>query len=43
MRALWDSGMIERVGKAETFWLADLGQLDTPDAREEAMKRTIDD
>ena len=35
--------MIERVSKSEDVWLADLGQLDTPEARQEAMKGTVED
>ena len=29
MHRLWDSGMIERAGNTEEFWLADLAELDT--------------
>ena len=43
MHALWDSGMIERVSKSEDVWLADLAALDTPEARQEAMKGTVED
>jgi hypothetical protein len=43
MHRLWDSDMIERIGKTEECWLADLGQLDTPEARQEAMKGTVED
>ena len=43
MHALWDTGMIERVSKSEDRWLADLGQLDTPEARQEAMKGTVEE
>jgi S1/P1 Nuclease len=43
IHALWDTGMIERVSKSEDRWLADLGQLDTPEARREAMKGTVED
>jgi hypothetical protein len=43
MHALWDSGMIERVSKSEDYWLADLGHLDSPEARQEAMKGTVED
>jgi nuclease S1 len=42
MHALWDSGMIERISKTEDFWLADLAALDTPEARQEAMKGTVE-
>jgi nuclease S1 len=40
MHALWDSGMIERVSKSEAVWLADLA---APEARQEAMKGTVED
>jgi hypothetical protein len=43
MRALWHSEIIERVSKSEEFRLADLGQLDTPEARQEPMKGTVED
>jgi S1/P1 Nuclease len=43
MHALWDSGMIQRVNNTEGSWLADLGQLDTPEARAAAMKGTVED
>jgi nuclease S1 len=42
MHSLWDSGMIERVGATEAFWLADLAPLDTPEAREAAMHGTVE-
>jgi nuclease S1 len=43
MHALWDTGMIERVSKSEDRWLADLAALDTPAARQEALKGTVED
>ena len=43
MHSLWDSGMIERVGATEEFWLNDLASLDTPEARLSAAKGTIED
>jgi nuclease S1 len=43
MHALWDTGMIERVSKSENVWLDDLTKLDTPEARQEAMKGTVED
>jgi S1/P1 Nuclease len=43
MHRLWDTDMIERTGHTEEFWLADLGQLDTPEARAAAMKGTVED
>ena len=35
--------MIARISNKEDLWLADLGQLDTPEARQEAMKGTVED
>jgi S1/P1 Nuclease len=43
MHALWDSGMIQRAGNTEEFWLGDLAALDTPGARATAMKGTVED
>jgi nuclease S1 len=43
MHSLWDCGMIARVSSKEDFWLADLGQLDTPENRQAAMKGTVED
>jgi nuclease S1 len=43
MQRLWDSDMVERTGHTDVFWLADLGQLDTPEARAAAMKGTVED
>ena len=43
MHRLWDGGMIQRVGDTEDFWVADLGELDTPNKRAEAMKGTVED
>jgi len=43
MHSLWDSGMIEYICDTEDFWLKDLAVLDTPPAREKAMKGTIED
>jgi hypothetical protein len=43
MHSLWDSGMIERVSSKEDFWLTGLAALDTPEARQEAMKGTVED
>ena len=43
MHRLWDSDMIERVGHTEDFWLADLAALDTPEARNAAMKGSAED
>jgi hypothetical protein len=35
--------MIERTGSTEELWLANLGQLETPEARAAAMKGTVED
>ena len=43
MHRLWDSDMIERTSKDEQFWLTDLAALDTPEARDAAMKGTVED
>ncbi len=43
MHALWDTGMIERVSKSESVWLDDLAKLDSPEARQEAMKGSVED
>ena len=43
MHALWDSGMIERAGHTEQFWLAELAKLDTPENRDAAMRGTVED
>jgi nuclease S1 len=43
MHAPWDTGKIERVSKSEEVWLSDLAALDTPEARREAMKGTVED
>jgi nuclease S1 len=43
MHRLWDSDTIQRTGHTEEFWLADLGQLDTAEARDAAMKGTVED
>jgi hypothetical protein len=40
---LWDSDMIERTSKNEEYWLNDLAALDSPEARQEAMKGTVED
>ena len=44
MHGLWDTGMIERVSKSGGL-LARLisAKLDTPEARQEAMKGTVED
>jgi len=43
MHSLWDSGMIERVGKAEEFWLTVLDAFDWQGIHQEAMKGTVED
>jgi hypothetical protein len=43
MHRLWDSDMIERTSKDEEYWLKDLATLDSPEARGEAMKGTVED
>jgi nuclease S1 len=43
MHSLWDSGMIEYICDTEDYWLRDLAVLDTPPARESAMKGTVED
>jgi nuclease S1 len=42
IHALWDTGMIVRVNKTEGFWLSDLAALDSPEARQEAMKGAVE-
>jgi len=43
MHKLWDTDLIERVSNKEDFWLTDLAALDTPEARQEGMKGTVED
>jgi nuclease S1 len=43
MHSLWDTGMIVRVSNKEDFWIDDLAKLDLPEARQEAMKGTVED
>jgi hypothetical protein len=43
MHALWDSAMIQRVRANEDFWITDLEALDTPEARDAAVRGTIED
>jgi nuclease S1 len=43
MHRLWDSDMIERTSKDEVYWLADLAALDSPEARQQAMRGTVED
>jgi hypothetical protein len=43
MHRVWDSDMIERVGRTEEFWLLELTDLDSPEARAIAMRGTVED
>jgi hypothetical protein len=43
MHRVWDSGIIERAGSTEEFWLADLATLDTPGNRAAWMTGTPED
>jgi hypothetical protein len=43
MHRVWDSGIIERAGRVEDRWLADLAALDTPEARAKALTGAIED
>jgi hypothetical protein len=43
MHSLWDSGIIERVSRAEDYWLTELAALDTPEGRQEAIRGTIEE
>ncbi len=43
MHRLWDTDMIERTSKDEEYWLQDLAALDTSEARDAAMKGTVED
>jgi hypothetical protein len=43
MHRVWDSGKMERIGTTEEFWLTGLAALDTPEARDAAMKGTVED
>jgi S1/P1 Nuclease len=43
MHRLWDTDMIERTSKDEDYWLTDLASLDTPEARQEAMRGSVED
>jgi nuclease S1 len=43
MHRLWDSDMIERTSKDEEFWMTDVAALDTPEARDAAMRGTVKD
>ena len=43
MHRLWDTDMIERTSKDEDYWLNDLAVLDTPEARDAAMKGMVEE
>jgi hypothetical protein len=43
MHRVWDSGIIERAGTTEEFWLANLAELDTADNRAAWMAGTVED
>jgi hypothetical protein len=43
MHRVWDSGIIDRAGRAEHAWLADLTAIDTPEARAQAMAGAVED
>jgi nuclease S1 len=43
MHRVWDSGIIERAGSTEDFWLNDLATLDTSENRVAWMKGTVED
>jgi hypothetical protein len=43
MHRVWDSGIIDRAGDTEDFWLADLAELDTAENRTAWMAGTVED
>jgi S1/P1 Nuclease len=43
MHRVWDSGIIERAGDTEDFWLADLAELDTAENRAAWMAGKVED
>jgi nuclease S1 len=43
MHRVWDSGIIERAGTTEDFWLTVLAELDTPENRAAWVKGTVED
>jgi hypothetical protein len=43
MHRVWDSGIIERAGRDEDAWLADLSAMDTPEARAKAISGSVED
>ena len=43
MHRVWDSGIIERAGRDEDAWLADLNAMDTPEARAKALSGAVEE
>ena len=43
IHSVWDSGIIERAGKSEDFWLADLAELDTAENRKAWMAGAVEE
>jgi hypothetical protein len=43
MHRVWDSGIIERAGTTEEFWLTDLAELDTAENRAAWMSGTVEE
>ncbi len=43
MHRVWDSGIIERAGTTEEFWLNNLAKLDTPENRAAWISGTVED
>jgi hypothetical protein len=43
MHRVWDFGIIERAGRVEDAWLADLDAMDTPEARAKASSGSVED
>jgi hypothetical protein len=43
LHRVWDSGIIDRAGRGEEGWLADLIAMDTEEARTEAEKGAVED
>jgi hypothetical protein len=43
MHRVWDSGIIDRAGRGEPAWLADLAAMDTPESRAKALSGSVED
>ena len=43
MHRVWDSGIIDRAGTTEDFWVKELATLDTPENRKALMGGTVED